>query len=63
MGMQMLKLHWKAARWPMLPVLVAAFGLPMWTGRSAWGATYTIDSFWECQWETVGESARPTCST
>lgn len=36
MGIQMLKVHWKAARWPMLPVLVVAFGLPLMAGRSAW---------------------------
>lgn len=44
MGTQMLKLHWRAARWPMLPVLVAAFGLPLMAGWATWGATYTADS-------------------
>jgi hypothetical protein len=44
MGIQMLKLHWRAARWPMLPVLVAAFGLPLMAGQAAWGATYSVDS-------------------
>lgn len=44
MGIQMLKLHWRAARWPMLPVLVAAFGLPLMAGWAAWGATYTTDA-------------------
>ncbi len=43
MGIQMLKLHWRAARWPMLPVLVAAFGLPLMAGSAAWGATYSVD--------------------
>lgn len=36
MSMQMLKLHWRAARWPMLPVLIAAFGLPLMAGWSTW---------------------------
>jgi hypothetical protein len=40
MGIEMLKLHWKAARWPMLPVLIAAFAMPLMAGRSAWGGTY-----------------------
>jgi hypothetical protein len=44
MGIQMLKVHWRAARWPMLPVLVAAFGLPLMAGSAAWGATYSVDS-------------------
>lgn len=36
MGVQMLKLHWKAARWPLLPFLALAFGLPLVTSRLAW---------------------------
>lgn len=44
MGIQMLKVHWRAARWPMLPVLVAAFGLPLMAGWAAWGATYSVES-------------------
>jgi len=40
----MLKLHWKAARWPMLPVLIAAFGLPMMAGRFTWGRTYSVEA-------------------
>jgi len=39
MGIQMLKLHWKAAKWPMLPVLIAAFGLPWMAGQAAWAAS------------------------
>src|SRR6056297_3352917 len=44
MGTQMLKLHWRAARWPMLPVLIAAFGLPLMAGWSTWDATYSVDA-------------------
>ncbi len=36
MGIQMLKLHWKASKWVLLPFLIMAFGLPVWGGRSAW---------------------------
>lgn len=38
MGIQMLKLHWKASKWVLLPFLIAAFGLPLYGGRAAWGA-------------------------
>lgn len=58
MGIQMLKLHWKAAKWPMLPVMIAAFGLPMMAGRAAWGGTYgeyTLQS--QGVWGLVSESA------
>jgi len=58
MGIQMLKLHWKAARWPMLPVLIAAFGLPMMAGRAAWGAEYSVDSLQtQSAWSVVSEAA------
>ena len=58
MGIQMLKLHWKAAKWPMLPVLIAAFGLPMMAGRRAWGAEYTVDSLQaQSAWSVVTDAA------
>jgi len=58
MGIQMLKLHWKAAKWPMLPVLIAAFGLPMMAGRAAWGAEYSVDSLQtQSAWTVVSDAA------
>ena len=36
MGAQMLKIHWKASKWILLPCVVAAFGLPLAASRMVW---------------------------
>ncbi len=58
MGIQMLKLHWKAAKWPMLPVLIGAFGLPLMAGRLGWGlATGPGESLTGSGWNMVVTSS------
>lgn len=46
MGAQLLKLHWKAVKWVLLPFAVAAFGLPIIGGRGAWAAGRTDFTSW-----------------
>jgi len=58
MGIQMLKVHWKGAKWLMLPVMVAAFGLPLMAGRAAWGRSYSVEGLQsQSAWSVVSESA------